>query len=254
MRRDDVHRLGPALRGEVGAIRELTQLVDRPGDQLQLRVELSRRQDADLDLVLVTPEHSVYAGTYPPDQGFDTLLSEQMREWMDQGLALVPDDVTARGVVIRAESNAEGLIRAAEDTEASLIVIGASSRGLAARFSVGNVARGLLHAAPVPVALDVQLRDRPPPAVESTAYFVVAEALTNVARHSGATRANVAVARSGDRLVVEVRDNGRGGADASRGSGLQGLRDRVSGLGGSMFVISPEGGPTTISVELPCGS
>ncbi|MPY09961.1 universal stress protein [Arthrobacter bussei] len=126
---------------------------ERGHDAVCLAVALARRQDADLDLVLVTPEHSVYAGTYPPDQGFDTLLSEQMREWMDQGLALVPDDVTARGVVIRAESNAEGLIRAAEDTEASLIVIGASSRGLAARFSVGNVARGLLHAAPVPVAL-----------------------------------------------------------------------------------------------------
>jgi signal transduction histidine kinase len=54
--------------------------------------------------------------------------------------------------------------------------------------------------------------------------------------------------------VVEIRDNGQGGADASRGTGLQGLRDRVAGLGGSMYVISPEGGPTTISVELPCGS
>jgi nucleotide-binding universal stress UspA family protein len=126
---------------------------ERGHDAVCLAVALARRQDATLDLVLVTPEHSLYAGTYPPDKGFDTLLTDQMQEWMDQGLALVPDDVSARGVVVRAESNAEGLIRAAEDTEASLIVIGASSRGLAHRFSVGNVASSLLHASPVPVAL-----------------------------------------------------------------------------------------------------
>lgn len=126
---------------------------ERGHDAVCLAVALARRQDAILDLVLVTPEHSPYAGAYPPGKGFDSLLSEQMREWMDQGLALVPDDVSARGVVVRAESNAEGLIQAAEDTEASLIVIGASSRGLAARFNVGNVARSLLHASPVPVAL-----------------------------------------------------------------------------------------------------
>jgi nucleotide-binding universal stress UspA family protein len=126
---------------------------ERGHDAVSLAVALARRQDATLDLVLVTPEHSLNAGTYPPDRGFDTLLTGQMRERMDEGLKLVPDDVTARGVVVRAESNAEGLIRAAEDTEASLIVIGASSRGLAGGFSVGNVARGLLHASPVPVAL-----------------------------------------------------------------------------------------------------
>ncbi|WDF32777.1 universal stress protein [Arthrobacter agilis] len=141
---------------------------ERGHDAVCLAVALARRQDATLDLVLVTPEHSLFSGTYPPDKGFDTLLSGQMREWMDEGLALVPDDVTARGVVVRAESNAEGLIRAAEDTEASLIVIGASSRGLAARFNVGNVARGLLHAAPVPVALAPQGYRRTDPVTRLT--------------------------------------------------------------------------------------
>ena len=107
---------------------------------------------------------------------------------------------------------------------------------------------------PVPVVLDVQIAERPPAAVESAAYFVVTEALTNVARHSGATRANVSIARAADRLVVEIRDNGHGGADASKGTGLHGLRERVAGMGGTTYVISPEGGPTTILVELPCGS
>ncbi|MBG6224597.1 nucleotide-binding universal stress UspA family protein [Arthrobacter sp. CAN_A2] len=126
---------------------------ERGHDAVCLAVALARRQDASLDLVLVTPEHSPYSGIYLPGKPFESLLTDQLQEWMDQGLALVPDGVSARGVVVRAESNAEGLIRAAEDTEASLIVIGASSRGLANRFNVGNVARGLLHASPVPVAL-----------------------------------------------------------------------------------------------------
>ncbi|MGH9133068.1 MAG: sensor histidine kinase, partial [Ilumatobacteraceae bacterium] len=69
-----------------------------------------------------------------------------------------------------------------------------------------------------------------------------------------ATRANVSIARAGDRLVVEVRDNGRGGADPTAGTGLSGMRERVTALGGTMYVISPPGGPTTISVELPCAS
>ena len=87
------------------------------------------------------------------------------------------------------------------------------------------------------MSLDVQVARPPPPAVESTAYFVVNEALTNIARHARATRAHVSIARAGDRLVVEVRDDGIGGADAAGGSGLQGLRDRVAGLGGTMYVI-----------------
>lgn len=107
---------------------------------------------------------------------------------------------------------------------------------------------------PIPVSLDVNVVERPPAAVESTAYFVVTEALTNVARHSGATRASVSIARAGDRLVVEVRDNGHGGADASKGTGIAGLRERVAGMGGTTYVMSPPGGPTTILVELPCGS
>ncbi len=141
---------------------------ERGHDAVCLAVALARRQDATLDLVLVTPAHSLYAGTYPPDKGFDTLLTDQMQEWMDEGLALVPDDVSARGVVVRAESNAEGLIQAAEDTEASLIVIGASSRGLAQRFSVGTVASSLLHASPVPVALAPKAYRRTDPVTRLT--------------------------------------------------------------------------------------
>ena len=107
---------------------------------------------------------------------------------------------------------------------------------------------------PVPVQLDVDVNPRPPASVESAAYFVVTEALTNVAKHSGATAARVSMARRGDRLAIDVSDNGHGGADATGGSGLRGLEERVRGLGGWMQVLSPVGGPTSILVELPCGS
>jgi len=121
-------------------------------------------------------------------------------------------------------------------------------RGLDAALSA-VVARS-----PIPVRLDVDVSPRPPSTVESTAYFVVAEALTNVAKHSGATQARVSIARRGDRLAIDVTDNGTGGADSSRGTGLHGLTDRVHALGGWMQVLSPVGGPTTVLVELPCAS
>ena len=93
--------------------------------------------------------------------------------------------------------------------------------------------------------------ERPSEQAESAAYFVVAEALTNVARHSGAAHAAVSVVRDDGVLVVEVRDDGAGGAEPS-GSGLSGLRDRVGALGGSLVVESPPGGPTLVTAVIPC--
>jgi signal transduction histidine kinase len=90
--------------------------------------------------------------------------------------------------------------------------------------------------------------------VEAVAYFVVAESLTNVARHSGATRAWVTAHRTGDALTVEIGDDGKGGADAANGSGLAGLRSRVAGAEGTFVVTSPAGGPTVIKAVLPCAS
>jgi signal transduction histidine kinase len=106
---------------------------------------------------------------------------------------------------------------------------------------------------PVPVELSVELDHRPTPAVEAIGYFVVAEALTNVAKHSGAAAAVVRVRRD-DRgpLWITVADNGVGGADAGRGTGLRGLADRVAAVDGQLSVDSPVGGPTVLTVELPC--
>src|SRR6266511_2570770 len=108
--------------------------------------------------------------------------------------------------------------------------------------------------AAVPVDVDVQVPERPPAPVESAAYFIVAEALSNVTKHARASRARVRVVRTGDRLVVEVGDDGVGGADPAAGSGLSGLADRAAALDGRLEVSSPPGGPTVIHAELPCGS
>ncbi|HEX3921367.1 MAG TPA: sensor domain-containing protein [Streptosporangiaceae bacterium] len=110
----------------------------------------------------------------------------------------------------------------------------------------------LADQSPIPVAVDVRLPGRPPSAVENTAYFVAVEALVNVAKHSGASRARVAVDRRGGTLTVEISDNGRGGADPGRGTGLTGLADRVAVSGGRMLLSSPGGGPTLLRAELPC--
>jgi signal transduction histidine kinase len=116
---------------------------------------------------------------------------------------------------------------------------------------------GALHAVTarcsVPTTLDLGELGRVPAAVEAVVYFAVAEALTNTVRHSHASDAGVAVTRAGDRLSVVVADTGTGGADDRRGTGLVGLRRRVLALDGTVAVDSPPGGPTTITLELPCG-
>ncbi|RNG30647.1 sensor histidine kinase [Streptomyces botrytidirepellens] len=104
----------------------------------------------------------------------------------------------------------------------------------------------------VPVDVALELPKRLPQAVEAAAYFVVREALTNIARHSGANRAEVSGAHRDGRLFLQVRDDGRGGADPGAGSGLTGLGDRVSALGGRLSLSSPPGGPTLLRVEFPC--
>jgi len=122
-----------------------------------------------------------------------------------------------------------------------------SDRGLDAALS------GLAALSPVPVTVSVELPARPPAAIEAIAYFVVAEALTNIAKHAHAHHARILVVGVGDQLSVEITDDGVGGADPA-GQGLSGLAARVAGVDGQFRVTSPAGGPTTLEVTLPCGS
>jgi signal transduction histidine kinase len=110
----------------------------------------------------------------------------------------------------------------------------------------------LASRAPVPVTLDSDGRGRLPEPVEVAAYFVVSEAIANVAKYARATEANVAVHRSNGCLTVEVSDDGVGGADAANGSGLRGLADRIAALDGTLTVESPPGRGTRLHVEIPC--
>jgi signal transduction histidine kinase len=103
----------------------------------------------------------------------------------------------------------------------------------------------------VPVDLDIQIDRRLPEPVETAAYYTVAEALTNAAKHARATTAQVEVAESDDILHVRVRDNGSGGANFSAGSGLAGLKDRAEALGGHLRLHSPPGAGTTLEITLP---
>jgi signal transduction histidine kinase len=114
--------------------------------------------------------------------------------------------------------------------------------------------RALVARAPVPATLAADVAERLPPPVEIAAYFVVAEALANVGKYAQADEATIAVRRGNGRLTVEVADDGVGGADAGRGSGLRGLTDRVAALDGTLSVESPRGGGTRLRAEIPCAA
>lgn len=105
----------------------------------------------------------------------------------------------------------------------------------------------------IPVTVGADLHDRPEPAIETIAYFCAAELLTNAAKHSGARQILVRAAGDRDRLVLTVHDDGHGGAVVGAGSGLAGLTDRVHTVDGTLTVISPPGGPTMVTVQLPTG-
>ncbi|GLU49122.1 sensor histidine kinase [Nocardiopsis ansamitocini] len=154
----------------------------------------------------------------------------------------------------RADAALERAQTITEEALAELrVVVRAILPPMIADRGLDGALEALAAACSVPCEVDVEPIGRCPASIESTAYFVVAEALTNVTRHSGAGRAEVAVRREGDRLVVLVHDDGRGGAHEAAGTGILGIRQRVEAHDGTVRVLSPEGGPTTITAELPCG-
>ncbi len=158
------------------------------------------------------------------------------------------DPARARQLVDEAHEEAKAALAELRNLARGIHPAVLTDRGLDAALSA------IITRCPVPVTLDVDVPTRPPASVESAAYFVVAEGLTNVAKHAKATRVDLSIVLQNNRLVIHIRDDGLGGADALQGSGLSGLADRVSALGGWMRVLSPIGGPTSVMVEIPCGS
>jgi signal transduction histidine kinase len=153
------------------------------------------------------------------------------------------------------EAARESLVQASADLADALEELRELARGLHPAVLTDHGLQAALSAlaarAQLPVALTVDLDRRPPEAIEAAAYFIVAEALTNVARYASADSATVLVRRQADGLLVEVTDDGKGGADPAAGTGLRGLIDRVEALGGRLDVESRRGRGTTIRAWLP---
>jgi signal transduction histidine kinase len=118
---------------------------------------------------------------------------------------------------------------------------------------LGPAIEALVERAVVPVECHVRLDERLPERIEAAAYFTVAEAVTNIGKYANATRAEVSVQLEGDELFVRVSDNGVGGADLGGGTGLRGLEDRLSAVGGTLILDSPEGRGTQLIAALPVG-
>jgi signal transduction histidine kinase len=163
---------------------------------------------------------------------------------------LEADPDTARALIDEAHADAKLAVAELRDLARGIYPAVLGDRGLDAALS------SLAAKCPIPVEVHVAIEPRPPAAVESTAYFIVGESLTNVAKHSGATEAKVNAWReerpSGDLVVVEITDDGHGGASMRSGGGLSGLADRAATIDGVMTVVSPIGGPTVIRADLPC--
>jgi signal transduction histidine kinase len=170
---------------------------------------------------------------------------------MDLGMAkekLDSDPEAARELINEAHEESKRAMAEIRNLARGIHPAVLTDRGLDAAVSA------LAASSTVPVTVNSSLFGRLPETVETTAYFIIAEALTNISRHSGATRASVNIRREGSILRIEVVDNGSGGADDTRGTGLRGMRDRASAIDGTLTVESPTGGPTRILVELPCES
>jgi signal transduction histidine kinase len=166
------------------------------------------------------------------------------------GLESIERGEIPAGLLREALENAERATVELRDIVHGILPVALARGGLRAGID------SLVTAAAIPVDLDLNGRplERLPRDVEVTAYFVVAEALTNVVKHARATRARVTVAGTTDELVVEVADDGIGGADPRKGSGLTGLADRVDALDGTLTLTSPAGAGTTLRILLPIPS
>ncbi|OSZ57701.1 two-component sensor histidine kinase [Streptomyces pharetrae CZA14] len=155
------------------------------------------------------------------------------------------DPERADALLLQAHEESQGVLT--ELREVAWRVYPSALDSLGLQEALGGVA----ERCSIPLRIAFEVGAPLPKPVETAAYFVVSEAVTNAAKHSSATAIEVRVALTGARLAVRVEDNGKGGADPA-GSGLAGLRGRVAALDGALHIDSPLGGPTTISAELPC--
>ena len=168
-------------------------------------------------------------------------------------VSLELDDLAAQGTDTRHARDA--LDAAQGQAEHAMATLRNTVRGIHPAVLTDHGLRAALNEladrTPVPISIDVAEFGRLPVAVETAAYYLVTEAITNAAKHTAATRLSVRAGIDVDALAVAVTDNGHGGADENAGTGLRGLRERAETLGGKFTIISPDGGPTTLHMALP---
>jgi signal transduction histidine kinase len=185
-------------------------------------------------------------------------LERDLHDGAQQRLVALAVQLHLVGMQLESGSEAGQLLaEAQQQLTASLAELRELAHGLhpsvLTSHGLGAALNSLAGRAPVPVEVIVDSDDRLPEPVELAAYFVVAESLTNVAKYAGASSAQVRVSCARRWLLVEVVDDGVGGADPATGSGLCGLRERVAALGGDLDVSSPAGGGTVVRASIPCG-
>ncbi|MBB4703810.1 sensor histidine kinase [Sphaerisporangium siamense] len=216
-----------------------------PGTDLALRVaHLTATRAAALDAhaaELRRIERSLHDGTQNRLVAVTVLLGALRR-------AMTRDPATAEEILDRAQGAAEQALAELRAVVRTILPPVLENRSLA------DALTGLAAACPIPCTVTADLPGRCAVSVEATAYFVAAEALTNIARHSRAAHATVTVHRDEDRLRLRVTDDGHGGADERAGSGLCGIRRRAEAHDGTFTLTSPPGGPTVLTVSLPCGA
>ncbi|MER5795682.1 histidine kinase [Streptomyces sp. NPDC001980] len=189
------------------------------------RIERDLHDGAQAQLVALSVRIGLARRAYGGDRDTGLRLLDEAQEQAEKALTELRQVVRGIHPPILSDRGLAGAVRAL-----------AASSGLEVTVDEGGLDQGV----------------RAPAAVEAAAYFAVAESLTNVAKYSGVSRAEVRLVRVRRGLRVRVRDEGCGGADEAGGSGLLGMRRRVAALDGTMEVSSPVGGPTVIDVELPC--
>ncbi|MVU79684.1 sensor histidine kinase [Nocardia sp. ET3-3] len=241
-----------AARGQALAARAL--LGPAPGARLAVRVaELTATRAAALDAhgaELRRIERDLHDGAQARIAAviMQLGLADQLRE---------RDPDAAADLVRKAQDTATSALSELRDVVRGIYPPVLTDRGLVSAISA------LAARSPIPVELDLATegenapRSEPgrwPAAMEAAAYFVIAEAITNATKHSGARLLRIALGGSAEELIVEVWDDGAGAASETEGGGLAGIRRRAEALDGRMLLSSPPGGPTVVRVELPCGS